>query len=586
MISIKTLALKNFLSIGNVSQSISFKAGELFLILGENLDLGGNDNKNGTGKTTIINGLSYALFGKPLVSIKLENLINKTNAKQMFAVVEFEKNGTTYRIERGRKPNIFKFYANNAELSSSDSDESQGEGRLTQVEIEKVLGMSHEMFKHLVALNTYTEPFLSMRAADQRVIIEQLLGITKLSEKADALRVKIKETKDIITQEQFRISAIKEANRRIEENIVSLQKRSTLWATQHEKTLKTLSEQIEVLSKVDIEAEIKCHETNAQIQENNNARSLLLKEISARKLSIQAIGSKLLELSKQTEAASKKSCPMCAQTIEGETHEHVEHKILSQVNKLNAELIKEHEEVESLQTGLLEYPAQELCKSVYSSIREAYSHKSSIENLIDNLAREKMACNPYIENIISLQNEGLQEVSFDAIHAAESLLEHQEFLLKLLTNKDSFVRKKIIRQNLTHLNRRLEWYLVKLGLPHKVEFLPDLSVEISEHGRDLDFDNLSRGERTRLILSLSWAFRDVFESLNERINLLYIDELVDNGLDSNGVESALSVLKKMSREDKRCVHLISHRDELVNRVDNVIRVVKEGGFTSIEFSEE
>ena len=101
------------------------------------------------------------------------------------------------------------------------------------------------------------------------------------------------------------------------------------------------------------------------------------------------------------------------------------------------------------------------------------------------------------------------------------------------------------------------------------------------YGKEFDFDNLSRGERTRLILSLSWSFRDVFESLNMPINLLFVDELLDNGLDSSGVEASLAILKKMSRE-KRNIFLISHRDELVGRVATIMKVVKEGGYTTIE----
>jgi DNA repair exonuclease SbcCD ATPase subunit len=153
-------------------------------------------------------------------------------------------------------------------------------------------------------------------------------------------------------------------------------------------------------------------------------------------------------------------------------------------------------------------------------------------------------------------------------------------LLKLLTNKDSFIRKRIIDQNLSHLNARLSQYLDRIGLPHTVTFLNDLSVEITELGRELDFDNLSRGERNRLILSLSWAFRDVWESLYNPINLLFIDELIDSGMDSSGVESSLGILKKMSREHEKSIWLVSHKDELAGRVNNIMTVTKENGFTT------
>ena len=179
-----------------------------------------------------------------------------------------------------------------------------------------------------------------------------------------------------------------------------------------------------------------------------------------------------------------------------------------------------------------------------------------------------------------MQNQALQTVTYDNMNELTRLQEHQEFLLKLLTNKDSFIRKKIIEQNLSYLNSRLTWYLDRIGLPHQVMFQNDLSVEITELGRDLDFDNLSRGERNRLILSMSWAFRDVWESLYSPINVLFIDELVDSGMDTQGVENSLALLKKMSRERNKSIWLVSHRDELAGRVENILRVIKEGGFTS------
>jgi len=186
MIRIKDLTVKNFMSVGNQTQAVDFCKEQLTLVLGENLDQGGDDSgsRNGTGKTTIVNALSYALFGQALTNIKKDNLVNKTNNKNMIVTLNFEKNGVSYKIERGRRPNIFRFFINGEEQDTDNIDESQGDVRETQRDLDTLLGMSHDMFKHIVALNTYTEPFLSMRSADQRMIIEQLLGVTLLSEKS------------------------------------------------------------------------------------------------------------------------------------------------------------------------------------------------------------------------------------------------------------------------------------------------------------------------------------------------------------------------------------------------------------------
>jgi DNA repair exonuclease SbcCD ATPase subunit len=198
---------------------------------------------------------------------------------------------------------------------------------------------------------------------------------------------------------------------------------------------------------------------------------------------------------------------------------------------------------------------------------------------MQDLERERTKENPHVQHLDSLKGT-LQPVDFDEINRLVDLQRHQDFLMKLLTNKDSFVRKKIIDQNLYYLNTRLNFYLEKLGLPHEVVFQNDLTTDITLLGRDFDFEQLSRGEMNRVIMSVSWAFRDVWESLNQTINLIWVDELIDNGLDSQGAEAALAIMKSFSRNRKN-VFLISHRDELVGRIDRTLLVSKDNGFTTI-----
>jgi len=248
MIRIKDLTVKNFMSVGNQTQAVDFNKEQLTLVLGENLDQGGDDtgSRNGTGKTTIINALSYALYGQALTNIKRNNLINKTNSKGMLVTLHFEKNGTDYRIERGRSPNVLKFYINNQEQEMLD--ESQGDSRKTQEDINELLDMSHDMFKHIVALNTYTEPFLSMKQNDQRAIIEQLLGITILSEKAETLKEQIRNTRDAITEETLKIDAITSANKKIEETISNLESKQRAWNAKKQQDVAKLQQGIDELT--------------------------------------------------------------------------------------------------------------------------------------------------------------------------------------------------------------------------------------------------------------------------------------------------------------------------------------------------
>jgi len=583
MFKIKTLTVKNFLSVGNQTQAVDFDRSHLTLVLGANLDLGGDDtgSRNGTGKTTIANALSYALYGQALTNIKKENLINKINGKHMLVTVEFEKNNNIYRIERGRKPNILKLFVNNQQLKDSkEEDDSQGDSRETQKSIEQMLEMTHTMFKHLVALNTYTEPFLSMRAADQREIIEQLLGITLLSEKAENLKVLIKETKDLISQEDFKIQGIKTANDNIQRSIDSLQLKSNAWDQKHQQELENLGRAIVNLENVDIEAELQAHlDLKAWLEYDNKTRSLNKQKATLESAATQAQKTRDKYM-REVDQLKNKTCPACEQALHDHKHEEMSGTAVKNLleaetyfNKVTSDLKKIVDEI-----GSGDMPARP--NTYYDTEAEALGHKNNLENLEKTLISKAEEKNPFNEQIDELKTTAIQEISWDTVNELTKLKDHQEFLHKLLTNKDSFIRKKIIDQNLTYLNKRLGYYIDKLGLPHRVVFQNDLNVEITQLGQDLDFDNLSRGERNRLILSLSFAFRDVWEGLYQSINLLFVDELMDSGMDAAGVEAGLAVLKKMARERHKNIYLISHKDELVGRVNNVLKVIKENGFTN------
>jgi DNA repair exonuclease SbcCD ATPase subunit len=682
MITIKNITLRNFLSIGNVTQAVDFDKKDLTLILGENLDLGGDGARNGTGKTTLIQGLSYALFGVPINDIRKDNLVNRTNTKGMMVTLEFNVNGTEYKIERGRKPNVLKFYVNSVQEKASE--DQQGENKETQQAIERVINMSPEMFRHIVVLNTYSQPFLALKANEQKDIIEQLMGITLLSEKAEVIKEMIRKSKDDIQSEEFKVKAVEEANKRVREQIDALKRRQTLWLKKHDEDLTNLALEYDELSKIDIENELISHKElviwNEKKKQQDTYNALVarstswqqkhdsdvsvahksyllkneydieselkawsdLKDWLADDAEQKSIGTiidtltksitkekKLIEkLEREVKELEDHKCYACGQDFHDEKHEQVtlekttllestkaDLSVLetqlsinqSLVTKLGpkptpsykteAEAIRHSGDVANLkkiwedkkqETNPFSEQLNEVSIVVlgpkpithYDTEREAIEHRSKIANLLTQIDGKASEHDPYAEQVSDMETQALQEINFDKINVLTKTMEHQKFLLDLLTSKDSFVRKKIIDQNLSYLNQRLTHYLDKIGLPHNVIFKNDLQVEITELGRELDFDNLSRGERNRLILGLSFAFRDVWENLYAPINTLFIDELIDSGLDTMGVENSIAILKDMSRRRHKSIWLVSHREELAGRVPNVLKVIKENGFTT------
>ena len=688
MITIKNITLRNFLSIGNVTQAVDFDKKDITLILGENLDLGGDGARNGTGKTTLIQGLAYALFGQPINNIRKDNLVNRTNGKGMMVTLEFNVNGTDYKIERGRKPNVLKFYVNDVQQKATE--DQQGENKETQAAIERVLNMSPEMFKHIVVLNTYSEPFLALKNNEQREIIEQLLGITLLSEKAEVVKDLIRQSKDDIQQEEFRIKAVEEANKRVKEQIDSVKRRQTLWKKKHDEDLSNLAITYDELSKIDIDVELLAHKEltiwNQQKKQQEAYDALIArqtawmqkqdKDIAALRVKMDELshidfdaelqahkdlvvynqqvqlknaydakveslrkeitkeGKNYDKLTAEVETLKEHKCYACGQDFHDDQHTTVLNSKVELWNiskshlddlkfqldelvanpiivgekpvthyKTEAEAVRQSTEIDNIRKQilekeaennpfseqLLETPSFTLGKQPsthYDTEAQAIEHRTKVSSLLSQIESKAAETDPYQEQITEMEAQALQEVKFDTINEITKTMEHQKFLLDLLTSKDSFVRKKIIDQNLSYLNARLTHYLDKIGLPHNVIFKNDLSVEITELGRELDFDNLSRGERNRLILGLSFAFRDVWENLYAPVNTLFIDELIDSGLDTMGVENSLAILKDMSRRRHKSIWLVSHREELAGRVPNVLKVVKENGFTSYSTSTE
>ena len=421
-----------------------------------------------------------------------------------------------------------------------------------------------------------------MKPTEQRELIEELLGITQLSDKADRLKEQVRLTKADIVNEEARIEAVKKSNERIEETIRKFKIKSTAWQEDKEKQSKQLEQAISELQHINIEQEIEQHKALVEWKEKSQDLNTLNKQLDYDVREEQSLETTLENLREELKSLEEEVCPTCKQSL----HDVKDHEKIAANTKNNITHTEEkHIHIQKNMTHT-KNRIQELGDigpkptTLYEDIDKAYGHKQNLSSLQQDLDRLSTEQNPHTEQIETLQSKNIEELDYTLMNNLTKLKEHQEFLYRLLTSKDSFIRKKIIDQNLNYLNSRLNMYLTDLGLPHEVIFQSDLGVEITELGRELDFDNLSRGERNRLILGLSWAFRDIYESTNVPINLLFIDELIDSGMDTQGVESSMAILKKLTRERQKNVFLISHKDELTGRVNSIMNVVKENGFTS------
>jgi DNA repair exonuclease SbcCD ATPase subunit len=778
MLKLKTLTLRNFGSVGNVTQVIKLANNDLTLLFGINMDVddAAGNVRNGAGKTTVAHAINYVLYGEPLDKIKLDNLCNKINQKNMLVTLDFERDGIQYRIERGRKPNVLRYFVNGDEIKNDGTDstqksDSKGENKQTMADILKVLGMSPELSEQIVTVNTGSIPFIQKPAAEQRAIIEELLGITTLSKRAESLKKIITETKRSIDREEATVKATNEANSRIMAAVERAELECKAWETARDLRVVQIAEKVEA-SSMDFDAEIakfdavdawieQERELSAAIKEAKGEVELLTKEIHRIDAEIAAVlkqgqtdstvriarlrsdltraksertaddprvkqyqdevarcikmaatdistkidglrmdisrhsathdrliaeAEKLLEeltdVDGQIANPGEHNCTTCGQALNGTEHmaevmktleakavalrttiakkkqeaeaaDQQMIKVASEIEVAHANAIAERDQwnakaeelrqkiaaveaeaetrqqeaeqkIAAIEVEIAEAEAAAATKAAenatkaeslreeVSSLRDAvevrngdvvdlkavleslggkprtsfstrddvWRAKQSLDTLLAQLDAEAAKENPHAEKVESLKAT-IVEPDYTNLNELTVRLKHEDFLLKLLTNKDSFVRKKIIDQNLAFLNGRIGHYLTELGLPHQVKIMTDLSIDITKDGLDYDYPQMSRGQRNRIIIAISWAFRDVWEDLNHSVNLMVMDELLDFGMDDHGGEKAIGLMRNMA-ERGRNVILMTNKESLMGRFEHTLCARLHENFTTFE----
>jgi len=572
-LTFNSIWFSNFLSFGQNRNEVDFSEPGTVLIEGKNLDTNG---ANGSGKTSIINALCYVLFNKPFDSISLQRLINSTNATKntlMQVGISFTKGLDEYEIVRSRGESQSTFVTRNGE------DITPGKGVMEcDALIESIIGISYDMFTKTVIFSGNSQAFLSLPISQQRSQIEELLNITMLSEMAVKLKEQIKTCEgDIKVQE----AVIKQQQQLVElqqKHILEAEKRIEKWELAKTKDIDLLKKELSLVSEDDLELEQQNHALRDQLQ--LEAEQLKAK-ISPVNTAVSALTQSLRKLKSEQEHLQEAKCPYCLQAY-AESPDKLS-VLEKSIHKTEADLLDKQK---TLATHNLEM--QEL--AVYLAETVAKITKPNLEQLLkarQNAAITKQKIvdlqasnNPHISTLEQLLMEDEVTVDSAKIDVLKKRLEHQQFLLKLLTSKDSFIRKRIINRSIPFLNNRINHYTASLGLPHIVKFDADMSCSVSEFGRELDFGNLSAGEKRRVNTALSLAFRDVLHHLHSKINILLIDEL-DGQLDPSGIDAITNILKSKSRDEQLAVYVISHHPMIEGRLDKKMVVTKEHGFSTI-----
>ena len=579
------MSIKNFLSYGAEPTIIALDRPGTTLILGEDLDnTSQGPGANGVGKTVIINALAYGVYDKPVSNISKDNLVNNINKKQMEVIVEFEKSGNLYRIRRVRKE---KAYAagNYVELFENDVDITPDSVSNTNKLIEKIIGLPYELFVRIVVFSATNIPFLdlpvrSQTGPNQTDIIEELFDLKTLSEKSAVLGEQRKELEATLDTEKLRVKLLEGEHERHKKQIESAKQRVINWQTSTDEEIQRLDKKLGRVKSIDINGQRTLHDQLTTVEDELKEAAQRLTEIVRE---VKIITANIKQADKELKHLSDEKCPYCKQEYEASKAKITELK--KQVSTLTAELSELHNQRTALEDLIhkLDTEREEIQEQItVSDIEELIDIQNKTEEYERRITELKGAVNPYLEPLEELEAVILDPIRYDKINSLTERVEHMKFLYKILTKKDSFVRKVLLNKNLPFLNTRLQEYLTMLGLSHQVEFTHEMTASITQFGRCMDFGNLSNGQRARVNLALSFAFRDVLQQLNDRINICMLDEVLDVGLDGPGVTAAARMLKRKARDEQISLYIISHRDEIDSAFDRNMTVQLSEGFSVIQ----
>lgn len=539
-----------------------------------------------THNTTMMNAISYALFGQPITKSKQDSMVNYLNKKNMLVRLDFKIGDVNYYIERGRKPKVLRF----VEIKDGDEKDiikSLGENADTDREIQRIIGMSFALAKYIMLMSTYTVPFMNASAADQRQVIEELIKITELSEKASKIAEKEKHLKGEIEKEKVRLATIQDSNIKIQRTIDSLQRSIKNWYIERDEDLKRLRDNLDVLNQINIQEELVAHEHNLVQDQIMNKRKLLENEIKHYTALTDSNLAQMLNLSKKLdEADHTDTCPTCKQDVKAEDLEDYKQTLLTEAQTKLQESDAAESKTAKLKMELDNITVEPKKKTVYDDVRDALEHENRIKSMEERITMLENDTNPFEKQLTEMDSLVLEDVDFSNCDSMEKELDHYKFMKKLLSDRDSFIRKDIIKKNIPYLNQRLQYHLPRLSLPHVVTFDPNLTFNIIYMGIEVEYNNLSRGEQNRLTFALNLAFRDVYEKNTGSINAIFVDELLDFGIDTKGARDGLYMLKEYSRDMDKATYLVTHKDELIESADSIIYVRKENDFTTYEVREQ
>jgi DNA repair exonuclease SbcCD ATPase subunit len=567
LIIFRKLRWKNLLSTGNIFTEIDLNTHNTTLIVGE----------NGAGKSTILDALSYVLFGKSFRKINKPQLLNSITMKNLVVEVEFNIGSKEYKIVRGIRPNIFEVYQNGSLLNQS------AEMKDYQEILEKqILKVNHKSFCQVVVLGSATfQPFMQLSGSARREIIEDLLDLQIFTTMNSLLKDKV-----LINTDQVNSSV---AEKKLIESKIALAKEHLIEIqNNNEQLIKDKKDRIEETNK-------QINILNDRYWEHENKRKDLVESIGDQESLTKKVN-KLSSLKHQIEAKraiiekdikffeKHENCPTCTQSISAEFREitvHSKHNEIETIDSGLDQLIKQYEETNARLNEIMDIQAEinnqrmEI-NSVKTKTTSLIEYRDELEKDIGSLKKKEKTeddskIGEYEKNLKNIEkqyNDHIEERSI--LNAAGLLL------------KDGGIKSKIVKQYIPVINRLINKYLSSMEFMCQFELDENFNETIKSRYRDeFSYASFSEGEKMRINLAILFTWRAVAKLRNSiNTNLLIMDEVFDSSLDANGTEEFLKIIKSLTFETN--TFIISHKgDQLFDKFEKVLKFEKHKNFSRI-----
>jgi DNA repair exonuclease SbcCD ATPase subunit len=566
MILFKKLRWKNFLSTGNIFTEIDLNSNSTTLIVGE----------NGSGKSTMLDALSFVLFGKPFRKINKPQLLNTITNKQLVVEVEFTIGQNNYKIVRGIKPNIFQVYQNDNLLNQS------AETKDYQEILEKqIIKVNHKSFCQVVILGSATfQPFMQLTASQRRDIIEDLLDLQIFTTMNSLLKDKLLLNSESISFFSSEKKLLEEKIKLIKEHLKELQNNNHKVIEEKKSRIVETNEQIDRLNKeyLGYETQLKELEISAEDEQSINKKSQKLQGLKHK------IEANLGLLNKEVGFFHKyDNCPTCKQQIDSKFKAETITSKEKEIKKISDGLEKlssEYEKVSNRITELLDIRSQindrkmEINR-VKTKITSLVEYQETLETEIKNINKSLDIEDDSKISDLEKQLKEIEEKYYEYVEDRNILSVTSSLL------KDGGIKARIIKQYIPVINKLINKYLSGMKFMCQFELDEEFSETIKSRYRDVfSYASFSEGEKQKIDVALLFTWRAVARMRNSvNTNLLLFDEILDSSMDSNSIENFFNIIKGF---DNNNIFIISHREQISDKFEKVIKFKKVKNFSTIE----